>query len=53
MWRSLASRITRVAKVSRRNEKPTPASASITLTPGSISWAFQVRMVVSQGTNSG
>ncbi len=50
--RAEASRRTRVANFSRRNEKPTWASASTVET-----WAsarpFQVRMAVIQGTNCG
>ena len=53
MVRAAASRRTWVENRSRRNEKPTPASASSVVTPPPSSWLFQVRREVSQGTNSG
>jgi hypothetical protein len=44
---------TQVENRSLRKEKPTAASASTRLTPGASSRGLQVRMAVTQGTNSG
>ncbi len=48
-----ASRRTRVANRSFRNENPTPASASSELTPSERSRAFHVRIELIHGTKSG
>ena len=53
MVRSAGLRVTRVAKRSRRKLKPTPASASTVERPSGVACALEVRMWVTQGTNSG